>query len=438
MSAIDMDNEFDEREYRNRLHRGDKESIVAAYSAFSIFGKRANLSELWTFLLSSLDFTTERSCSPLRMLHSYLHSQLLSERSKVLPFLHSVALSSFVKRRDKEIRLPSSLTSSQLQFEFLISVDREEWSRARTTGEQLFQREGREVFFSVLRNAVLRRDPVLSYSYPVLSSLYCISSAVDETPQGIASAAVDSISSTTLSEDCVLIRESRARESIDFGRLAENDFEPDEQEDERLSEAVRSGIREIALRVAIQQLRKGISPAHMLGVVASEVCRMSFQSNASPPGVFSCESAAAMLEMNNSLSPSAETVTELLHLCAAASAIPVIQQRRIKANATADECLARIHNGDASLFAQLVSQTSSSQALNELATRLAAACFTCDPLSAEDTAGAHALLILTYIPSFKNALMEAAEVYASQRRRVHSCSEFISKLVKGSSKELIS
>lgn len=430
MEGSEVTDGFDEREYRKAVLQGGERALRAAASAPSVLGVKGSTRETLHAILE-LDYSKEYSCAAVRALHSSVHYSIISGLDQRLPLLHAVFLSKFAERRKRETAIASSLTSSQLEFEFLRAVDREEWGRAASVAEQIAAREI-DMLTDLFREVLARRQSVFGYGYSVFNALHCATRAEDMFPQGAVQAMLAPIAHSYASDEYRQIRTIASREKMDLERIAENSYLPDELEDRKLSEALRSGITEMLFTVLARQLKDGISVQHLRFLVSAEILRASHLSGASPQGILASESAASVMELAP-VPHSYLDVLELFQLAAACTQMVFARSYVRRNRLNLETALSKLERGDASFLAEIVRGSRSETELRAILERVCMLSFKCDPPSPTETAGAHIIqsaLVFSRLPLLKECVLESAELVASQFRRNENCGEHITKAME--------
>ena len=381
--AEDSENQFDEDDYRTVLRTGGRKALVAANQAFGKLGFKANFTMVANSVLS-LEYPPGDRFSPVRILHHSRHiNTFLKGRETQLPILHSVMMSSGYETPAAVESTGASLTSTQLVFELLKAIDAGVRDRACGLASELASRGKDELLMDTLRDEAVRR---YSYSFPpslLLNAIRCMLSGKGVT-EAAARVAVSAVTSSPFSPDASSVIKALKYAGISAGKVAENDYVPDDGPNLRVAESIRSGIPEMTLRVIADELRKGISARHILDAVCLEALLNSYGSVKKSVYEFAVQNSSSLLE--SALSSDSLKAVDIMEMMTVASHLSQIYSAPAADQQTRDdvttyefeETAALFENGDSSALLTLISRGPGDSGVMRASNYIAKRAVSCD------------------------------------------------------------
>lgn len=433
--------EFDEALYNRVIVSGREDATATAAKAFSVLGFRKNQRLITGIALGSLDYSTERTFAALRCAHASRHiSPVLPGRQSWLPLLHTVhIMRNYRQTGELQERRGGSLTSPQLHFELLECFDRGNWSRALGIAAEMVSRGDDDALLASLRSEATRRQSAGSNAYTVWNAMRCVAEHDSEILGQAVTTAIIALSGVEVSPSYAAARRYLAAERLNPEKLADNGEQPDEREEERLLEGIRSGLPEIVMQLLARELRQGIGPLPLLRLTGVESLNQSF--NAPENRLFEShiESLSAVLEANSSQGQvSGRTVMELLIECIESTSLagPVRYRRKKERTGKLERAAARIAKGSAADMIAHIDGLKNTFEI-ETATRLVIlSSLRCDPDSTGDHPFVHCAASLnlgsngTQPQGSKIALKECSDNIARLNRERKGCNNSIMNIIE--------
>ncbi|MEM3852310.1 MAG: hypothetical protein QXP70_04850 [Methanomassiliicoccales archaeon] len=413
MSEIQNDEDINETSYLKQFASNPSLVVETVLRGFSVFGYRRNVSTLWNSFSRGYDCFDDKRLSAIRLLHSAFHSgSLLEGRETLLPAVRAALFFSKLPQRRYDTMPASSLNLSQLEFEFISAAESDAWGRVASVAAEIASRGETSLLIDLSRSILLRRNLLSSPSLSALSAVNCALRFDDSLTSSVALPLASTFSVSSPSGEIAQIRRYLSRDGMDPERIASNTFVPDKAEDKKVREALSSSLPELFLKIAIGQLKDGVSPVHLLELEA-ETALLHFHSTPDHASVSPItEVATSMLEINSFNPFSVFAVYDSLLLGMLICGLPSAKFSTSSHNGSIHELLLHLEHGNPAPLISFIRKESKEQDLLFIRHRLSSLAYKCDPTSANEDVPAHVFQVL--FPSFgrgiqlkRGALLEA-------------------------------
>lgn len=422
---------FDERQYLRILTSGSEDALQSAVVAFSAFGYRKNMELIAETALSVCDYTGEKSYAALRCSHSSKHiSQYLEGRKTWLPLLQTAALFRFYgKREDLELR-GGSLTAKQLNLELLASFTRGEWSRGAGLAKEMAMRGENESLLSALRSEAVRRHSTKSFAYTVWNAVRCIAHSDSELLAESVADVVYAISNEDVTGGLTAARRYLSSANLNAEKLVESNDSVEESDRDKIVEAMRSGLPELAAQLVVRQLGRGSGLSDILEIVGIETLRQSFNTSSKEMFEVQLETIAAMTETNRTEEMlTSQTAVEVIIACMDTTSISssMTYRRRREKQISLQDAAELMEKGSAGDIISIVEAAKNKGETDKPLQYMVLSSLKCDPAGVSDHPFSHCSNSIyigeaaSDLEGRKSAITECADYVADQFSKRKSC-----------------